>query len=1057
MGRVSQDFVQQLVDIVGEGRVSADPRECRLYSRDIGVMPSLIGPFVNTGTAGAVVRPRTEDDIVAILRKAGEHAVPVVPRAASTSGYGGVQPREGALVMDVSGLDRILSVDAETLEVTCEAGAVWEDIAYEIRAQGLDLCMYPSSFPSSTVGGWLAQGGSGFGSYEYGLFKENVLRARVVLPDGSVRECADEELRDGIADAEGITGVITQVTFKARPLEETEVRLMSFPSIEALDKGLTLIRERELPMWSVSFLNPTSVRLKRALPGRRCHEYEKAEQERLAAIERGLPESYLVMIAFPCSRAEAIDPALAEIVAACGAERLDDEVAAHEWADRANTMKLKRIGPSIVPTEVIVPREGLAATLGDIERNIRQPFVMEGMYTKSGDVVLLGYIPHDDRRFSFNLAFALALSAIRIARRHGGSAYSTGLYFRSQATAVLGAERLRSLERFKERVDPQRIMNPGKVLALRGEGGRTLDRLMGIASVLEPAIRPIANAAKPKPYDASALGPERHGIPGEVAYTAHACARCGYCVRTCEQYAGRGWESQSPRGRYAVIDDIYRGRDSWDRNAIDAVMRCTTCERCDTRCQLQLPIEPDSMVLRGKLVHEQKKGTFPPFEMMAAALEGEGDIWAGKRDRRADWVPADVAAKIEPQADILYFAGCTASYVENDIAEATIRLLQDAGYRVTYLGTDEQCCGIPMKMAGKWDLFEKMYRENVAAARAHGATTVVTSCPACALVWKDLYREEAERLGEPYEIEAMHYSELIAPAIRRGDLKLTENPFDGKTVTFHDSCHMGRAQGIYEPPRDMIKAIPGIDYVEMEHNREQGICCGSVITLVSDIETGPVLGGMRLGEACSACAHTVVAACPCCQVQLRDSADKLGLPLEIDDLARVTAVAAGHDIPKSDVYTSYMWGYFDKFIRLMDRKAMAEFMVPLFGAMVDAMPAGMGPMMRAMAQLPGGPALMAKMMPVLFPRMAPAIMGKVMPQMIELVEAFMGEMPPDMAELMPELLPKTMGSLMPTYIPELVPYLVPLFIEYLKTGHVDLTRDAVVTTRSCEAAADRAA
>ena len=84
-------------------------------------------------------------------------------------------------------------------------------------------------------------------------------------------------------------------------------------------------------------------------------------------------------------------------------------------------------------------------------------------------------------------------------------------------------------------------------------------------------------------------------------------------------------------------------------------------------------------------------------------------------------------------------------------------------------------------------------------------------------------------------------------------------------------------------------------------------------------------------------------------------------------------------------------------------------------------------------------------------------MGKVMPQMIELVEAFMGEMPSDMAELMPELLPKTMGSLMPTYIPELVPYLVPLFIEYLKTGHVDLTRDAVVTTRSCEAAADRAA
>lgn len=295
-----------------------------------------------------------------------------------------------------------------------------------------------------------------------------------------------------------------------------------------------------------------------------------------------------------------------------------------------------------------------------------------------------------------------------------------------------------------------------------------------------------------------------------------------------------------------------------------------------------------------------------------------------------------------------------------------------------------------------------------------------------------MYREEAERLGEPYELEAMHYSELVSKALADGTIELERDPFEGKTITFHDSCHMGRAQGIYEPPRDMLKAIPGINYVEMEHNRENGPCCGSVITLVSEIDKGPVLGYERMKEAVDCGADTVVAACPCCQVQLRDTAGKCGLDIQIDDLARVVAAAAGYDIPGSREYTTYMWGFFDKFIRLLEPDEMARFMVPLFPAMVEAMPAGMGGMMRGIVKMPGGTAVMARMMPVLFPKMAPGIMGKVMPQMIDLACDFMGEMPEDMASLMPDLLPKTMESLMPTYIPRLVPYLVPLFIEYLK-------------------------
>jgi hypothetical protein len=350
------------------------------------------------------------------------------------------------------------------------------------------------------------------------------------------------------------------------------------------------------------------------------------------------------------------------------------------------------------------------------------------------------------------------------------------------------------------------------------------------------------------------------------------------------------------------------------------------------------------------------------------------------------------------------------------------------------MGKDEACCGIPMKMSGKWDVFEQIYEHNVAEARKRGAKTIVTSCPACGLTWKELYANLAAERGEEFEFEVRHYSELVSEAIAEGKLELKTNPFEGKTVTFHDSCHAGRAQGLYEEPRDMLKAIPGIDFVEMEHNREEGLCCGSVITLIGENPVAPILGGHRLQEAVDAGADTVVALCPCCQVQLRDSSEKNDLGLRVDDLARVVAEAAGYDIPETTEISLWAWSFFEKFINLMEPAAMAQFMTRIFPQMLDAMPMGMGGMMRAMKNVPGGLTLMEKMMPAMFPSMAPGIMEKVMPDMIREVEDVMGEMPADMAELMPDLLPKTLEALMPTYIPQLVPYLVPLFIDFLRNG-----------------------
>jgi Fe-S oxidoreductase/FAD/FMN-containing dehydrogenase len=994
-----------------------------MYSFDIGAMPRLVAPFVPAGTAGAVVRPTSEEQLVELVRLAQREGLALVPRGWATSGYGGVLPRRGSIVVDLSGWGRVLAVDVDGLTVRTQAGAVWEQVDREIKKQGMTLRLYPSSYPSSSVAGWLAQGGSGFGSYEYGQFKENVVSARVVLPTGQVKEFTGEELLVHVADAEGITGFITEVEFRVRPLEDEVHHLIAFDSAANLGTALSAISAQQLPIWSITFLNPESTRLKKKLPHRHGHPYEEAHEH----YEPEIPEAYLAVIAYPASRRGAVEANLAGIIEAQAGRELDSAAAEHEWEQRFAPMRLKRIGPSIVPTEVIVPLSEMPEVLREIDAKLDQPFILEGMVGRGDKVVLLGFIPHDERSFAFNLAFALSLSVIRIAKRHGGAAYSTGLYFRREAPSVLGEKRLDALKAYKSSIDPKGILNPGKVY---GAGGM-LDLLMGTASAFEPIVRPIANAAKP-PSGPADLSKDVRGIPGDVAFMAYACSRCGYCVPTCEQYTGRGWESHSPRGKYAYLREVMAGREEWNRVAIDTFLVCTTCEVCNTRCQLQLPIEHNWMDMRGRLINEEKRGTFPPFEMMAASLRGERDIWAGKAENRDAWVPDDVAAKISGQADILYFAGCTASFVETDIAEASIRLLQDSGYSVGYMGKDEACCGIPMKVAGKWDLFEEIYEHNVTEARKRGAKTIVTSCPACGLVWKELYAKLAAERGESFEFEVKHYSELVAPALADGRLELQGDPFGGKKVTFHDSCHMGRAQGNYEPPRDMLKAIPGIAYEEMEHNREEGMCCGSVLTLVGEMPVAPVLGKHRLQEAVDIGADTVVALCPCCQVQLRDSVIKNDLPLKIDDLSRVVAQAAGYDIPETTEFSMYMWGYFEKFIILMQPENMAAFMTRIFPQMMDAMPPGMGPMMRSMKRVPGGLAMMEKMMPLMFPAMAPGILGKVMPDMVSEVEDHIGVMPADMAELMPDLLPKTMDSLMPTYLPELIPHLVPLWIEFLR-------------------------
>ena len=202
-----------------------------------------------------------------------------------------------------------------------------------------------------------------------------------------------------------------------------------------------------------------------------------------------------------------------------------------------------------------------------------------------------------------------------------------------------------------------------------------------------------------------------------------------------------------------------------------------------------------------------------------------------------------------------------------------------------------------MLVAGKWDLFAETMKKNIAAVKEAGADTVIASCPACDMMWRQVYPNWVKKLGIEYGITAKHYSEVIAEKIRTGEFKFPDNLIKPVTVTWHDSCHIGRASGVYDPPREVIKAIPNVHFVEMSHNREEAHCCGSVLTLIKEPPIAAEIGKTRLDEAIEAGAQKVLALCPCCEFQFRVTVKKKELPIEITDLARFAMSTLGYDFP----------------------------------------------------------------------------------------------------------------------------------------------------------------
>ncbi len=240
------------------------------------------------------------------------------------------------------------------------------------------------------------------------------------------------------------------------------------------------------------------------------------------------------------------------------------------------------------------------------------------------------------------------------------------------------------------------------------------------------------------------------------------------------------------------------------------------------------------------------------------------------------------------KAEVLYWVGCTAAYRVQETARATIEILRKAGVDFTLLGTEEGCCGSVLLRTGQNEsVEEKIAGANVEKIMATGAKTLVTSCAGCYRTFNEDYKSIIGKL--PFEVS--HISEYLESLVKQGRIKFaTELPMK---VTYHDPCHLGRHSGLYEPPRNVIRKIPGLTLTEMAKNREESGCCGAGGGLRSAYkELSHRIAADRLElDALPTGAEALITPCPFCVLNFKDAANTYGIRIEILDLVELVSKA----------------------------------------------------------------------------------------------------------------------------------------------------------------------
>lgn len=862
---LSDQTKEKFHTLFGRG-VRFNDTERIVYSHDMGVIPKQIQKMFNNIPDG-VFQPKSREQVIELMEYVSKENIPIIPRGAGTAGFGGSVPTKGGIVVDMVRMNRILNIDVAKKTCKVEPGVIWAHAEKAVGEHNLALRLFPSSANSSTVGGWTAQGGSGYGSYEFGRFRDNIAEVELLQPDSKIVKLSGEKL-DFVYSLCGITGIILSVTFYLREKSEESVCLTSFGKLENAVRFLNLLRENNIPLWNVSFSTPGLTSLKQQASGHQI-----------------LDESlYHITMVMPNDRQQKYDAAIKKLLAETQGIMLGSDKAKEEWDDKFYPMRFKKLGPTLIASEVVNPIKNIDKFINEIESRFKSKFALEGTMVGPDKMAMLGFMLSDERKLGFPLAYANSLDVIETSEKYNGEPFSIGMYFTGKAEKIFGREKLLKLWKHKLAVDPNEIMNPGKIVPSSLDKNSPT-KMLGMAMKMANSSRRLVGLAGLLLTDVQGVS-SKSPLNDDVTRDTFNCALCGYCRDVCTVFGANPWESNSPRGKYFLMNQLIQGKIDMTEEVARVFSICATCKKCDRVCQVNSLNTFNWMKVRFDLKNMDMENT--GLSAIRKNVVEAGNFWGISKKDKTQWIDVPYLDK----GKVAYWSGCWASTVTDNMAKAFTRILHKAGQEFVWFGEKENCCGLYLALGGYKDDLEKKVRENLELFLEREVETVVFSCPGCYAFFKENYAKMAKEMNIPCNVEFKHSTVFLNELQKAGKLKF-EHKSDLK-VTYHDSCHTGRWFGHYEEPRELIQSIPGITLKEMELNRENSSCCG-LVAVFDDRNTVQYTAIKRVKEAEQTEAELLITNCAGCASQFNTCCNAMNTKVKQIGIAELVANAM--DLP----------------------------------------------------------------------------------------------------------------------------------------------------------------
>ena len=357
------------------------------------------------------------------------------------------------------------------------------------------------------------------------------------------------------------------------------------------------------------------------------------------------------------------------------------------------------------------------------------------------------------------------------------------------------------------------------------------------------------------------------------------CYQCGLCTGVCpwNQLVSFALRKLIHKSQLGIVD--FEDEEVW---------QCVGCNACVDRCPRDVEV-PHIMRAIRRVIMEVGAGIVPhSLRLTEKNISAVGNPLGEPPEKRMDWAKDLGVKTFTKGTEILYFPCCYQTYdpPTRKTAVATVNILQKAKVDFGIPDNNVVCCGESIRKAGAESLFQRLAKTNIDIFNELGVKKILVTSPHCYHTFKDEYPE----FGANYEV--IHLSQYLAELIKEGKLKFNK-PLVTK-VTYHDSCCLGRYQGIYDEHRQILNSIPGIDFVEMKDNREYSLCCGGCAgRLWMETKKGERLSELRLEQVSDIGANTLALSCPYCMANFNDgviSIDKAD-EIEVKDIAEIVAEA----------------------------------------------------------------------------------------------------------------------------------------------------------------------